>query len=169
LVTPDYRVVLSGKEGKGWRIRFEVRGIGKDGKACIQSGFPVQRIRPDGVIAVIADVFSRTGQGVEALKSEDGMTEVRGGDTNGKAGAQPGFPAQRIGPDGVTAAIADAFSRADQGMDGMTDERRALARRAFESNAKRNAELAAMSPEDREAAIAEWAKKLAGDVAELND
>ena len=46
---------------------------------------------------------------------------------------------------------------------------RELARSAVEANAKRNAELEAMSPEDREKAIQEWAAKLAGEVADLND
>jgi hypothetical protein len=45
----------------------------------------------------------------------------------------------------------------------------ALAEEAVAANAKRNAELAAMSPKEREKAIAEWARKLAEDTALLDD
>ncbi len=51
----------------------------------------------------------------------------------------------------------------------MPPETRALAQRAVEACAKREAELAAMSPEDREKAIEAWAKRLAEDVCSLND
>ncbi len=51
----------------------------------------------------------------------------------------------------------------------LDDARRALAQAAHDANAKRNAELEAMTPKDREKAIAEWAKQLAADVADLND
>jgi hypothetical protein len=45
----------------------------------------------------------------------------------------------------------------------------AQAEAAAAANAKRNAELEAMSPEDREKAIAEWARRLAEDTAHLDD
>jgi hypothetical protein len=48
-------------------------------------------------------------------------------------------------------------------------ELRALALQASETAAKREAELAAMKPKERRKAIAEWAKGLAKDVADLND
>lgn len=51
----------------------------------------------------------------------------------------------------------------------MSPETRAMAQAAVEACEKREAELAAMSPEDREKAIDEWARKLAGDVCSLND
>lgn len=44
-----------------------------------------------------------------------------------------------------------------------------LAREAAEACARREAELDAMSPEDRDKAIDEWAEGLAADVADLND
>lgn len=50
-----------------------------------------------------------------------------------------------------------------------SESTRELARQAYEANEKRNAELAAMTPEDREKAIQEWAETLAADVADLND
>lgn len=49
------------------------------------------------------------------------------------------------------------------------DPLRKLAHEAVEASAQRNAELEAMSPEDREKAIGAWAKKLADDVANMND
>jgi hypothetical protein len=54
-------------------------------------------------------------------------------------------------------------------IDLMTPEMRKLAQQAVEANDRREAELAAMSPEDRERAIDQWAKKLAEDTAGLND
>lgn len=61
--------------------------------------------------------------------------------------------------------LASAFSVAAE----MTDSTRDLARAAVESNDRRNAELEAMSPEDREKAIEAWAKQLAEDVCALDD
>jgi hypothetical protein len=46
---------------------------------------------------------------------------------------------------------------------------RDLAQQAVDASDRRNAELAAMSPEDREKAINEWAQELADDVADLDD
>ena len=54
-------------------------------------------------------------------------------------------------------------------MELMTPERRRLAQQVIEANDRREAELAAMSPEDRDRAIDQWAKKLAEDSASLND
>lgn len=56
-----------------------------------------------------------------------------------------------------------------EGTRSMSPERRALAQRAVEACEKREAELAAMSPEDRDKAIQEWAERLAADVADLTD
>ncbi len=46
---------------------------------------------------------------------------------------------------------------------------RELASRAVEANERRNAELAAMTPEDRECAIKRWAEDLADECSELDD
>ena len=51
----------------------------------------------------------------------------------------------------------------------MSPEIRKLAEEAVAANAKREAGLAAMTPEDRERAINEWAHKLADEVSALND
>jgi acyl-CoA reductase-like NAD-dependent aldehyde dehydrogenase len=56
-----------------------------------------------------------------------------------------------------------------QGTREMSPETRKLAQEAADACARREAELAAMSPEDREKAIDEWARKLAEDVSSLND
>lgn len=60
--TPDYRIALTTKDGRGWKMRLEVRGVGRDDKACTQSVRIDGKIRPDGVIKVIAEVFSRTAK-----------------------------------------------------------------------------------------------------------
>lgn len=61
-LTPDFRVALTTKEGVGWKLRFEVRGQGKDGKAIAQMIRVDGKVRADGVIQVIADVFTSLGK-----------------------------------------------------------------------------------------------------------
>ena len=51
----------------------------------------------------------------------------------------------------------------------MSHETRKRAEQAVESLRKREAELAAMTPEEREKAIEAWAKRLAEDTAHLDD
>jgi hypothetical protein len=54
-------------------------------------------------------------------------------------------------------------------MELRSPEMRRLAQEASEANDRREAELAAMSPEDRERAIEQWARKLAEESASVND
>jgi hypothetical protein len=61
--------------------------------------------------------------------------------------------------------LATAFLRAAE----MTDSTRDLAKAALEHQDRRNAELAAMNPEDRERAIEAWARKLAEDTCTADD
>lgn len=63
--TPDFRIAFTTKKGpseRGWKLRFELRGTGKDGKAGTQSLRIDGKIRSDGVIKVIAEVFSSMGK-----------------------------------------------------------------------------------------------------------
>ena len=64
--TPDFRVVFTTKKNgtseKGWKICFELRGTNKDGKAATQSLRIDGKIRGDGVIKVIAEVFLSMGR-----------------------------------------------------------------------------------------------------------
>jgi hypothetical protein len=63
--TPDFRVAFTTKKGlseRGWKLRFELRGTGKDGKAGTQSLRIDGKIRSDGVIKVIAEVFLSMGK-----------------------------------------------------------------------------------------------------------
>lgn len=64
--TPDFRVALttkkSGTSEKGWKICFELRGTNKDGKAATQSLRIDGKIRSEGVVKVIAEVFLSMGR-----------------------------------------------------------------------------------------------------------
>jgi acyl-CoA reductase-like NAD-dependent aldehyde dehydrogenase len=50
-----------------------------------------------------------------------------------------------------------------------SEETLKAAQASVDAGAKHEAEMAAMSPEEREKAIEEWATKLAAEVADLND
>jgi hypothetical protein len=55
--TPDYRIVLSTKEGRLWKLRFECRGLEKDGKVGIQTARMDGKLSKAKVIEAIAGVF----------------------------------------------------------------------------------------------------------------
>jgi hypothetical protein len=130
--TPDFRVVVSGKPNR-WKVRFELRGMTRSGKAGVQTMIVGGKFESSKVVAVIAEVFERNRQNLP--------------------GAAPGPELSKL--------VEDAKD--------MSAERRALAAQAAASSAEREVLLAAMAPEDRERAIADWAHKLAGDVAHLTD
>jgi hypothetical protein len=63
--TPDYRAVFTTKEAQGqnaWKVRFELRGLGKNGKACIQAVRVDRKLYAHAVIQVIAEWFTSLGK-----------------------------------------------------------------------------------------------------------
>ena len=60
--TPDFRVALTTKDGRSWKMRFEVRGADRDGKACVQTERIDGKIRGDGLIKALAEVFVSMGK-----------------------------------------------------------------------------------------------------------
>ncbi len=61
-LTPDYRVVFTTKVTNVWKMRFEVRGMNKNGKACIQSARVDGKVYGHNVIRVIAEWFTSLGK-----------------------------------------------------------------------------------------------------------
>jgi len=115
--TPDYRIVFTHRDQKDWKLRFEVRGVSRGGKAVVHAGRVAGKVLESDVIKTVAEVFAETARTIVALPAESNMSE----------------------------------------------ETRVLAQRAVEASQRREAELAAMMPEEREAAIAKWAHNLAAD------
>ncbi len=65
--TPDYRAAFTTKEARAhaeraWKIRFEVRGMSKNGKACTQTARVDGKVYAHNVIKVIAEVFTSWGK-----------------------------------------------------------------------------------------------------------
>lgn len=152
--TPDFRVVLSGKagpRGKIWKVRFELRGMTQGGKAGVQTLLVQGKFETSKIIHVIAEVFTKNRQSRGAT-----------------APAITDFAKIVEDAKDMNAEHEGRAPRSERD-EGMSPERRALAREAAASAAAREAELLAMTPENRERAIAEWASKLAGDVADLTD
>lgn len=64
--TPDYRVALTTKSGNEWKLKFECRGIKKDGRATAQVARVEGTLSVARVIDAIAHVFQRTAQEIGA-------------------------------------------------------------------------------------------------------
>ena len=95
---------------------------------------------------------------VETLRA-GGWTEA--GEVEGNlTWSHPAYPGHQL-----STWLAVCFERARTA----SPSTRELAQRAVEAQERREAELAAMSPEERDKAIEEWARKLAEDVADADD